>query len=101
MDVPKIVGTLELQSEKGRSVMRLWAHVADPNGPAGELWMPVLAAMFSETFRLTGIEKASSGVWVHQAWYCEVARSVMSDEYRAMQESRRTASPNKSISNKS
>jgi hypothetical protein len=55
LDVRPIVGTLELKSEKGRTVMQLWEATGSVGGPTVELWLPVLAAMYSDTFRLTGI----------------------------------------------
>jgi hypothetical protein len=86
LEAQRIVGTLELRSEKGRTVMRLWEIPGDVRGPSAELWLPVLAAMFEDTFRLTGIERAApGGAWVHQAWYCEVGGAWRHDEYRATQ----------------
>ena len=63
--------------------MRLWDAVGDVGGATAELWMPVLTAMFSDTFRLTGIEKSPGGAWVHQAWWCEVGGAWRHDERRA------------------
>lgn len=60
-DAQLMVGMLGFRIEKGRTVMRLWQVVGDVRGPTAEVWMPLLAAMFSDTFRLTGIEKASGG----------------------------------------
>ncbi|RYE73339.1 MAG: hypothetical protein EOO81_00795 [Oxalobacteraceae bacterium] len=85
LDVRPIVGTLELKSEKGRTVMQLWEAVGSVGGPTAELWLPVLAAMYSDTFRLTGIEKAAGGALVHQAWQCEAGGAWRHDEHRAVQ----------------
>jgi hypothetical protein len=71
-DPVSMVGFLHLKSEQSRQVMQLLSAANNVDDVLGELWMPVLSAMFSDTFRLTGIEKSPSGAWVHQAWYCEV-----------------------------
>jgi hypothetical protein len=71
-DQVSMVGFLHLKSEQNRQVMLLLSAANNVDNVLGELWMPVLSAMFSDTFRLTGIEKSPSGAWVHQAWYCEV-----------------------------
>lgn len=65
--------------------MQLWEIPGNVRGPGAELWLPVLAAMFEDTFRLSGIERTPGGAWVHQAWYCEVGGAWRHDEYRATQ----------------
>lgn len=69
---PRVVGILELSDDRGRQVMRLKLSCGSEKEMQGELFMPVLMAMYGDTFRLVGIEKATSGAWVHQAWFCEV-----------------------------
>jgi hypothetical protein len=71
-DPVSMIGFLHLKNEQSRQVMQLLHAANGVDNVLGELWMPVLSAMFSDTFRLTGIEKSPSGAWVHQAWYCEV-----------------------------
>ena len=82
-NLKSVIGTLELGSDKGRAVMRLWNAVAESTGPVAELWAPTLTAMFGDTFRLTGIERAPNGAWVHQAWHCEVGGAWKHEERRA------------------
>ena len=41
----------------------------------GELYRPVLAAVYSDTISFAGVERTSSGAWVHQTWYCEIRAS--------------------------
>jgi hypothetical protein len=85
LEVESTIGTLVLHHTKGRAVMQLWKLVGDVGGPTAELWLPMLVAMYGDTFRLTGIEKALGGAWMHQAWYCEVGGAWRHDEFQARQ----------------
>lgn len=83
-DAPKLYGILTLSAEAGRQVMRLGPPSGGDKPTPLELWNPVLASMFNDTFSISGIEKTPGGVWVHQRWYCEtgsVARDP--DPWRA------------------
>jgi hypothetical protein len=82
-DLPQILGILHLASEQGRDVMRLLQPAGDIKNIQAELWLPVLTAMFSDTSRLSGIEKARSGAWVHQSWYCVVGGALQREAHRA------------------
>jgi hypothetical protein len=81
-ELQPIVGTLEIGSDRGKAVLRRW-RAAGESGPLAELWTPTLVAVYGETFRITGIERAPNGTWVHQAWYCEVGGAWRHEERRA------------------
>jgi hypothetical protein len=83
--VESTIGALALHHTKGRTVMQLGKIVGAVGGPTAELWPPVLVEMHGNTFRLSGIEKASGGAWVHKAWHCEVGGAWRHDEFRATQ----------------
>ena len=80
IEVPKPIGMLTMTSESGQRVVRM-----DQKGGGGkhyqaELFGATLTAIFGETFRLIGIERSSTGAWVHQAWHCEVRGAWRNDE---------------------
>ena len=77
-EAPKLYGMLTLTVEGLRGVMRLGNPSGGDKPPPRELWNPVLASMYNDTFSVSGVEKARSGAWVLQRWYCETG-SVSSD----------------------
>ena len=80
MDAPKYIGMLAMSVENGQRVVRMDQPGGGGKNFQGELFNVVLTAMFSGTFRLTGIERSSTGAWVHQAWHCEVGGAWKHDE---------------------
>lgn len=70
-DAPKLYGMLLLTTEGGREVLKLGPPGGGDKPKPLELWKPVLASMYHDTFSFSGVEKTSAGVWVLQRWFCE------------------------------
>ena len=91
MEAPKFTGMLTMTLENGQRVVRMDQPGGGGKNSQAELFGAALTAMFSGTFRMTGIERSSTGGWVHQAWHCEAGGGWLQDDRERLRNEPQTA----------